>query len=329
LKFFIIFIIFFNSLVYANEEYILGEGYQVGSLPIYVGGYFSVDYRKKDEEDRYRIDDLSFMSYGGDEKLSYLVELEFKELYVKTVNNETTTIQRDKKLHTERLYLKYSIDESYDIRLGKYNSPVGFWNLMPINVLRETTSSPILNEIIYPKYTTGLNLEYNSYELGEIKLDLIVQNNTPIDDEYNNYDINKHYALGFSYEEDEYSIKINAGFFSKRVIYNDIKDFTYALIGAKYDTENYQFLAEIAMQDSQKQDRNYAGYIQGLYRFTHKHIATIRLESYKDELLQNDDNMAIFAYTYRMLYPVALKMEYQQHTNSNQNQIIFSFSVLF
>ncbi|MEO1953966.1 MAG: porin [Campylobacterales bacterium] len=330
MKFFIAFLFFLSSFLYAQDEYVLGEGYQVGDSPIYLGGYFSVDYRKKDEEDRYRVDDISFMSYGGNDTLSYLAEFEFKEFYVETRDNENSTTERNHKLYIERLYVDYNIDENYNLRLGKYNSPIGFWNLMPINVLRETSSSPILNNIIYPKYTTGLDLSYSTFSQGELKLDFILQDNTAIDDDdYNNYDIDKHYALGISYEEDDYTYKVNGGYFSKRDKQIEISDYTYALISARYDDERYQFLAEAGIQNSKEKDHNYAGYVQGLYRFTYQHIGVIRLESYKDELQNKNDNIAIFGYTYRPLYPVALKAEYQQHSADNENQIIFSFSVLF
>jgi len=329
LRFFLALLIFFSSLLYAKDDYVIGEGYQVGELPIYLGGYLSLDYRKKDEEDRYRFDEMSFMSYGGNDTISYMAEFEFEEFYVKTQNDDESISEHDHKLYLERLYIDYNMDETYVLRMGKYNSPIGFWNLMPINVLRATTSSPILNEIIYPKYTTGLDLSYTTFSQGELKLDFILQNNTPIDEDYNNYDIDKHYALGISYEEDEYTLKLNGGYFSKRDNHLEVNDFTYALISAKYEDEKYQFLLEAAAQNSKDDNTNYASYAQGLYRFTHKHIGVLRLESYKDELENKNDNIAIFGYTYRPLYPIALKAEYQQHTANDENQIIFSFSVLF
>jgi hypothetical protein len=315
--------------VFAQEEYVLGEGYQVGELPIYLGGYFSADYQKKDEIDRYRLDDIAFMSYGGNNTVSYLVELEFKEFYVETHDNNGKTTERDHRLYIERLYVDYTINDNFVLRGGRYNSPVGFWNLMPINVLRATTSSPVSNVVIFPNYTTGLNLSYSSFEEDAIRLDVILQDNTPIDDEYNNYDIDKHYALGLSYEKNDLILKINGGYFSKRDRHQGVDDFSYMLLSGKYETDDYQILSEVGAQSSKEKDHNYAGYVQGLYRFTPKHIGIIRLESYKDELESENDNMAIFAYTFRPMPSVALKSEYQQHTQSNENQFIFSFSVLF
>ncbi len=326
----LLFFLLLSSLSFAQDEYVLGEGYQVGELPIYLGGYFSVDYRNKDQEDRYRVDNISFMSYGGNNTLSYMVELEFKEFYMET-HDETygQTTSRDHRLYVERLYVDYTMSDEMTLRLGKYNSPIGYWNLMPINVLRATTSSPMSTNIIYPEFTTGADIKYSSFKENELTINLMLQDNTPIDDEYNNYDVDKHYGLGISYGDGEYEVKANGGYFSKRDRHTGVDDFAYGLLSAKYEQELYQILAEAGMQESKEHDKNYAAYLQGLYRFTPKHIAILRLESYKDELLNENDNMAIFGYTYRPLFPVALKLEYQQHTRANTNQFIFSFSVLF
>ena len=320
----------FTTTLFAQDEYVLGEGYKLGNLPLYLGGYISTDYRKKDEEDRYRVDDIAFLAYGGNDTLSYLVELEFKEFYVETHSDKYgNTTQRDHRLYIERMYFDYTINDNYTLRTGKYNSPVGFWNLMPINVLRATTSSPVSNKIIFPNYTTGLDLSYTSFDENEIQIDVILQDNTPIDDEYNNYDIDKHYALGFTFINNDFTAKINSGYFSKRDHHKGVDDFAYALVSAKLEDDDYQILAEAGAQSSKNSDNNYAGYVQGLYRLTEKHIGIIRLESYKDELESENDNIAIFGYTYRPFPSMALKSEYQQHTRSNTNQFIFSFSVLF
>ena len=328
-KLFLAIVLIFTSL-HGQEEYLLGEGYQVGDMPVYLGGYFSLDYRKKDEENRYRVDDIAFMSYGGNNTISYMLELEFKEFYVYTDTDDGYDTERDHRLYIERFYFDYNINDNYQIRIGKYNTPAGFWNLMPINVLRATTSSPVSTKVILPQYTTGIDASYTSFKNSEFRLDAIIQNNAPIDDDYNNYDIDKHFALGASYDKNDLTLKLNGGYFSKRDnYYTDVDDFAYALISSRYEQDDYQILAEVGTQRSKDGDHNYAGYLQGLYRLTQKHITIMRLESYKDDIENLHDDIAIVAYTYRPLYAVALKTEYQQHTQNGENQFLISFSVLF
>ncbi|MBU1657527.1 OprO/OprP family phosphate-selective porin [bacterium] len=326
----IIFILAMFLSLHAQNEYELGKGVQVASLPLFIGGYFSINYKNTDNEKKYKIDDLAILGYGSYEKFSYMAELEFKELYVENSDDDTTEISRDYRLYIERVYLDYHHDENYMLRIGKYNSPIGFWNLLPINVLRETTSSPLSLSILFPKFTTGVGATYTSYIENEFRIDVMLQNNEDIDDEYNNYKVDKHYGFGISYEKDAFSIKANAGYFHK--IHDDsyADKLSYALLSAKYDSQKYQLLAELG---SQKADNDftttYAGYLQGLYRFTEQHLGVMRVESYEDNAHAVDDNIAIIGYTYRPLYPIAIKTEYQFHSLREQNQFLFSFSVLF
>jgi len=316
--------------LHSDDKYRLGEGVQVGSLPFYVGGYFSLDYIKKEGETKYSIDDVAILGYGNYSKFSYMVELEYKEPYSYTDRGSQTYTEKDSHLYTERLYVDYNHDENFMFRAGKYNSNIGFWNLLPINVLRETTSSPKSTYIIFPKFTTGLDSSYTSYEDGGLKINATLQHNDSIDnDDYNNYEVDKHYGAGLSYEMNEYTFKINGGYF--HTDYNIKKeDLYYLLLSAKYEADNYQILTEFGSQKSQEEyTTKYAGYIQGVYRFTQSHIGVLRAESYDNKRDNISEEIMVVGYTYRPLYPIALKSEYQFHSKEDDNKLLFSLSVLF
>jgi len=322
----IILMMLYASL-HSQDEYQLGDGAQVGSLPLYIGGYFSIDYKSTEDSKQYRIDDIAFLAYGSSNKFSYIAELEFKEFYVKTDTNDTITTQKDQTLYTERVYIDYNLDGNYLLRAGKYNSPIGFWNLLPINVLRETTSSPKSSYILFPKFTTGLYSSYTTFEDAEFKLDIMLQNNKGIYDSYNNYHVNTHYGLGLSYEMDELTIKLNGGYFKDTDLNIPLY---YALLSMKYENDDFQILSEIGSQNiNEESSTNYAAYLQGVYRFTPRHLGIIRLESYDSKNTNQQDDFVVFGYTYRPLYPIALKAEYQSHSIESENQFLFSFSVLF
>ncbi len=318
------------SALESDEDYTLGKGIKLGSLPFYIGGYFSLDYKQLDDIKQYRIDDIAILGYGAYQKTSYLIELEFNDFYSRTYTGGNSYSQKNDKLHIERLYFDYNLDENYMFRLGKYNSPIGFWNLLPINVLRETTSNPISSTTIFPKFTTGLSVNYSSYNTSTLKMNLILQDNKDFDADYNNYKIDKHYAIGSSYERDNYTLKFNAGYFHKTDTPSMYDEFYYVLLSARYETDKYQFLTEFGEQQSKEKIRtNRAGYIQGLYRFTEKHIAILRAESFDNKRSSLRDDFAVLGYTYRPLYPIAIKSEFQLHSKNNLNQVLVSLSVLF
>ena len=327
--------LFLTSLLFASDSkeensYKLGEGAQVADLPLYVGGYISLDYRHKNSENKYRMDDIALLSYGDYKKVSYMAELEFKQFYSLYERDGNYTSVAHTSLHVERLYLDYNFDENYLLRLGKFNSQTGFWNLLPINVLRDTTSNPVSTTILFPKFTTGVYASYTSYKEGEIKIDAMLQHNKDIDSTYNNYITDEHYSLGTSYSQDSFDLKINIGMFDSYQLNTLTSKRYYGLVALKYEGEDYQIMSELGSQTSKKKvTTTYAGYLQGLYRFTEQHAGILRLESYDDRVAQKKDNIAIFGYTYRPSYPVAIKAEYQVHSLEKENQFLFSFSVLF
>ena len=351
MKIFLILFSLFFSLLQAKDSYELGDGVQISSLPIYLGGYFSTEYEHTKSSDKYKLDDIALLSYGNYQHFSYMAEIEYKNFYTKKVKDDITLTQKDTSLYVERLYVDYTFNENYMARVGKYLSPIGFWNLLPINVLRDTSSDPISTNIIFPEFTTGLYTAYSNIKDSELKIDIMVQNNEDIDNKYSNYRINKHYGFGISYEKENFTTKINIGYFNKlhRLIdeeyeddeteeqdeeyttaSNKEQDLYYMLFSAKYDSQNYQFMGEIGHQESPNGlATNYALYIQGLYRITQKHTAIIRVESYDDKVTALQDSSSIFAYTYRPAYPIALKAEYQFHTLKKYDKLLLSFSVLF
>jgi len=314
----------------ANQNYNLGEGIQMGKLPVYLGGYFSTDYRNMNGENRYRMDDVALLSYGNYQKFSYMAELEYKGLYILSEKGGKYSTQKDTTLHSERLFVDYNMDENYLFRVGKYNSPIGYWNLLPINVLRDTTSNPISTLILFPKFTTGAMASYSTYGEGNFKLNVMLQHNADLDSSYNNYSMDEHYGLGLVYEKDSWNFELNVGEFDGLFVNNQSQILYYYMASLKYETEKFQIMSEIGSQKSDKKyTTRYAGYLQGLYHINEKHAAVVRFESYDDVKNSTNDAIALLGYSYRPLYPISMKVEYQLHSLKKNNQFLCSFSVLF
>lgn len=343
-KIFLFFLFFPFFLVAADNKYILGEGYQIASTPIYVGGYFSAKYKKETHENQQLLilDDAAFLSYGSYEKFSFLTEFELKNFYIHKWGAMEEHV-RDSHIHTERLYLNYDINENYTLRVGKYFSPIGYWNIMPINVLRDTTSNPQSTQILFPQYTSGISLGYESFNTYEIKLNVTIQNNNDIDDKYNNFIVDKHYAIGTEIVQEKLALKFNTGYFHLQKMINSIDNIYYGLASFSYEVDNIRLMGEIGTQFSKNISTvPYSYYLQGVYTIKEKHSLIVRVESYErheniflnaksleDEYFTYKDDTAIVGYTYRPTYPVAFKIEYQHHSATYENQFLSSFSVLF
>lgn len=311
------------------QSYTLGEGVQIGRKPFFIGGYFSLEYQQTKDQQSFSIDDLSFLGYGSFKNISYLAEIEFKELYSVQKRDTKTTTQTNTTPLIERLFVDYTLESSF-FKVGKYDSYVGYWNLVPINVLRATTSNPQTTKIIFPTYTTGVEAKYKYYtNSGLFGIELSLQESDDLDDEYNNYEIDKHYGATLEYENDLWSCKINGGYF--HLFETPLQsDREYLAFAFRIEHERYQVLAQLAKQwNNTRVTTPYAGYLQTLYRVNEHHHMIIRYESFEDTIAKQQDSFVIVGYTYRPLYPIALKGEYQLHQKDKDNTLLFSFSVLF
>ena len=320
-----------GSLNADDEGYKLGHGMQLGTLPLYVGGYFSVEY--EDNFDQYRslrLDDLSIMLYGEHENISYMAEFEANNVYSEVFGNEAADAKNEH-FHIERLYLDYTFNESYTLKVGKYNSPVGIWNRIPINVLRDTSSNPLISTKLFPQFTTGLNLKYSSNNSNDMTLNVMMQESEDLDnwissEIYNNFETDQHYGAGFSFVNSDVLYSLNAGYF--QTVFD--KQYYYLEGAFEYRNEAFKLQAEVGSQFNQdKTTIPYIGYIQGLYTIEEGHETIVRFETYSDKTTQLKDSFAVFGYTYRPLYPIAIKGEYQWHALHEEDKLLFSLSVLF
>ncbi|MFZ2889577.1 hypothetical protein, partial [Sulfuricurvum sp.] len=78
-----------------------------------------------------------------------------------------------------------------------------------------------------------------------------------------------------------------------------------------------------------KSDLTLSGYFQSIYHFSPQHALVGRYEYYDDQHRDYKDHIGVFGYSYRPIYPISLKGEYQWHSQENENRILLSFSVLF
>lgn len=322
---------FFSTLYGQDSKYQLGQGVQIGELPLYVGGYFSLEYEHAYGKERsLKLDELAIMAYGEYNNFSYMFELEAEDVYDEVFGNETSE-EVNEEIHIERFYVNYEFNENYALKLGKFNSPIGFWNRIPINVLRETSSSPSITTLLFPRFTTGADLLYQTENGYEVGIDTIIQGGEDLDDAlnkeiYNNFDADGHYGFGLSLQKDAWNYQFNTGYFH---LTSD-EEYYYLLGAVKYEQNDFKLQGELGSQfNDDGTTIPYVGYLQGSYMMKEKHQAIVRLEAYKDKSTDTKDSFAVIGYTYRPLYPIAVKGEYQWHSLHEENKMILSISVLF
>lgn len=311
------------------EPYEPGHGLVLNEY-VTVGGYFSTEFETGKLRDRVTLDDVAVLAYGDiNPMFSYLAELEAVRFYQKDFTDGSENSER--KFHIERLYGDMWVNDAFNVRFGKQITPIGYWNREPINVLRDTTSNPLYSKLLFPKFLTGVDI--NGYVPGVQNLNyhFFGQSTHDMDEEYINIPNTHFYGLAL---EQEFSWEWNGGGSVGEYITQSTGERTrFVQANLKYESETCIVSAEgIAARTDYRtvrDDYTFAGYLQGLYRFNPQHAAVGRYEYYDRRHDDYHDHIGIVGYSYRPIYPVSLKGEYQWHSQNDENLFLFSFAVLF
>ena len=328
MKLFFILLFFLFSSLYA-QDYEMGRGLTL-SEKLHLGGYLSADYEAGDDKKQFRLDDVAVLAYGKLlPELSYMVEFEATPMYQK--NYTTGAEQYNPRFYYERAYADYAYSEMFNFRAGKQISPIGYWNLEPINVLRDTSSDPMYSYEMFPKFLTGADIYGYLDESATLKYHLFGQKNENLDKETLNINAEQFFGLALEYES---SSQLNYGGSFGNFITVDNKRTNFVQVDGKYDLYPLVFQFEAAYNDTDdnlQDNKTYknSGYLQGIYHFNIRHAVIGRYEYFHDSADSRTNNIGIIGYSYRPIYPVSIKGEAQYNSDERLNKIIFSFSVLF
>jgi len=312
------------------NDYELGHGYKVNDS-LHIGGYFSTDYTFTNNNNQFELDDVAILAYGNlTPQFSYFFELEAAPFYTKNFSENLS--QTNTKFHYERVYLDYSHSEILNVRVGKQITPIGYWNLEPINVLRDTSSNPLYSFKMFPKLLTGIDLYGYLDDKNTLNYHLFVQKNNDLDEDYINIKNDSFIGLTLNYEWDEYlDFGTSLGQYKTKETDDTVN---FIQLNARFNVYPWLIQTEFAYNDIDNtltNDTSYqlSGYVQGKYDITQKHALISRYEYYKDSKFDTTNQIAIFGYSYRPQYSISIKAEYQIHSESTHDKAILSFSVLF
>src|SRR5262245_29050342 len=147
-------------------EYHLGQGLRLGDTGLTLGGYGSVRYENlRDHSPQLTVSALSlFVSWDTGMRVRFFSELELEDLPV--AREERSFDSRNNAFEVERLYADVYLFDEATLRLGKFLTPVGRWNLIHADPLVWTTSRPLITSQSFAVDTTGGMLYGNVYPFG-------------------------------------------------------------------------------------------------------------------------------------------------------------------
>lgn len=135
--------------------YQLGRGYRIG--PLTLGGYANLRYT--DLEGRpadLTTQDLSLF-LGADLAPTWRFFSESELGNALTITDEHTTID-DADFDIERLYLEHDLRPDTRVRIGKFLTPIGRWNLIHADPLVWSVSRPLTTSAAFSRHASGAEL---------------------------------------------------------------------------------------------------------------------------------------------------------------------------
>jgi hypothetical protein len=148
-------------------EYHLGQGLRLGNSGLTLGGYGSVRYEAlRGNSPQLTVSALSlFISWDTETRIRFFSELELEDFTV--ARGEHSFDAHNNALEMERLYADVYLFDEATLRLGKFLTPVGRWNLIHADPLVWTTSRPLVTFQSFAPDTTGVMFYGSLLPLGE------------------------------------------------------------------------------------------------------------------------------------------------------------------
>lgn len=140
---FIFFILAYSSFLYATEN---SYGWDIPNSSLNIGGYLDITYDSKREEE-FLFDNISMMFSSNNNRFDLLGEIELSDISLNGKSNNISDID----LKIERLELTYALSDDKSIKIGRFNSDIGYWNQAPISILEDTTTKPYIVENFFQK----------------------------------------------------------------------------------------------------------------------------------------------------------------------------------
>ncbi len=137
--------------------YRTARGLSIGDTGLNVGGFTNLEIdRAHGEPLSVQLDSFNFLVlYEPIEFFRAFAELEIGDIFGYEVNGRTRS---DPTFQIERLYAELNLDDPINLRFGKFQTPIGRWNLVPAEPFVWTASDPVILDTAFDEHQTGVAL---------------------------------------------------------------------------------------------------------------------------------------------------------------------------
>lgn len=133
------------------------RGIQFGDSGLTIGGFATLEFDAiEGEADEFALDGPNFLVlYEPVDRLRFFAELEIGDLFTWPPGE---AVESDATATFERLYAEYAFSDAFTVRIGKFQTPVGRWNLAPAEPFVWTPTQPAILEFGLDEHQTGVEV---------------------------------------------------------------------------------------------------------------------------------------------------------------------------
>ena len=313
-----------------DSGYRLGRGYRLGNSGFRLGGYASLGVEvPRGDSWALQANDLSlFLSWDQGGRLRFFSELEVGDAFGAGEKHGLNTA--DAHFEFERGYFDAILTDRVTLRIGKFLTPIGRWNLIHADPLVWTATRPLATEDLFATNANGVMLHGN-LPLGTPSLEYAVyadftntidpyRSGAPFDHAYGGhllYSFNEQLQFGLSYAAFEHERDRNG---------------EHHLVGLEglWSRRQYEVSGEWVFRSGQAGDA-WQGFLQGVAPLGAHWYAVGRYELFGAER-RPLGQAGVFGLALRPIPPLVWKVEYRLGTHNEQklpDGLFGSFAVLF
>ncbi len=285
----------------------MGRGLKIEPFRMTLGGYITLIMEKVRTRSSLELSEVALLLYGTPlKRVSYFTEIEGIGLW----NSEEGFPREGRYPQVERLYVEVKAQEWLNIRVGKFITPIGLWNLYHIDVLKWTASDPEVAVSFYPRFTTGLMI-YGDLSHG-VSYSLFFQENRGISEGLNNFLSRKVRGIDVKVELGKKVLAgLNGGEFE---LERRGEKLSFLGAYASVDLGRAEIWSE-AMYGTEEEpyysgkEHRIAFYLQGTYRVFKGNYMVARFDYLEDLSEGRGGGYLVLGWNFRPVYYFSLKIE--------------------
>jgi len=320
----------------ANEVdggYRLGTGYLAGETGLRIGGYASTQFSvPRAAPWSFDVSDLSlFLTWDNGSRLHFFSELEVGEL-LSAGSHKSLGIQ-NAQFDFERFYLDSLVNNNLTVRLGKFLTPVGEWNLIHAAPLVWTTFRPVATQNLFSTHASGLML-HGSVNVINRQLEYSVYADTTdnIDPHRSKNSFDNALGAHLRYFLTD-TLKIGASFAD--FVLHDLHSTRNYLTGldVSWSYKKFELSSEMVYRTSDNDGIASAGqvFVQSVVPLNQHWFIVGRYEFF-EQLQDKAGQVGLLGLAYKPLPPIVWKLDYQLGVHNETlapDGLSASFAILF